>query len=163
MTQQIPITPEGLSVLKAELDRLQREEAPAIVEEISVARDKGDLSENAEYHAAKEKQGQIHARIRWLKDRIGRARVIDPTTLTGSRVVFGAIVQVVDGDDGQEMTYQLVGEPEADFKLNRISITSPIAQGLLGKEEGDTVAVQTPKGKRTFEITGVSFPKKTAK
>jgi transcription elongation factor GreA len=159
MTQRLPITPAGLSDLKAQLDRLQKIEMPAIVEEIRVARDKGDLSENAEYHAAKDKQGQIHGKIRFLKDRIARAQVIDPTKLSGERVVFGAIVAVFDIDTEEELTYQIVGVDEADVKRGRISVTSPIARALLGKEEGDEAQVEAPGGIRTLEITEVSFPR----
>ena len=154
----MPITPAGLVALKEELHQLQRIAMPEIVKEIEVAREKGDLSENAEYHAAKEKQGQIHAKIQYLKDRIGRAQVIDPTKLSGSRVVFGAIVTIFDHDIDDELIYQIVGEEEADFKTQRISVTSPIAKGILGKEEGDEVQVTTPKGIRHLEITDVTFP-----
>lgn len=160
MSIELPITPAGLAVLKSELERLQRIELPEITEEVSVAREKGDLSENAEYHAAKEKQGQIYAKIQYLKSRTSRARVIDPTKLSGKRIVFGAIVSVYDLDNEEEATYQLVGEDEADFKAGKISITSPLARGLLGKEEGDETTVDAPKGVRQLEITDVRFPEK---
>jgi transcription elongation factor GreA len=155
---EVPITPRGLAALKEELDRLQKIEMPAIIKEISAAREKGDLSENAEYHAAKDKQGQIHGKIRYLKDRIGRARPIDPARLSGSRIVFGAIVTLVDTETDEELTYQIVGEDEADFNHGTISVTSPIARGLLGKEEGDEAKVQTPRGLRRFEVGSVEFP-----
>jgi len=158
MSVEVPITPEGLAALKAELKQLQSVEMPTIVKEIEVAREKGDLSENAEYHAAKDKQGQIHGKIRFLKDRIARSRVIDPTTLSGDRVVFGAIVTIYDLETDEEIVYQIVGEDEADFKTGKISVTSPIARGLLGKEEGDEAKIKTPKGIRHFEISEVRFP-----
>jgi transcription elongation factor GreA len=155
---EVPITPKGLAALKEELERLQKVEMPAIIQEIATAREKGDLSENAEYHAAKDKQGQIHGKIRYLKDRVARARPIDPTKLSGSRVVFGAIVTLLDIEADEEITYQIVGEDEADFNLGTISVTSPIARGLLGKEEGDEAKVQTPRGVRRFEVAAVAFP-----
>jgi transcription elongation factor GreA len=155
---QMPITPAGLAALREELDRLQKVEMPKIVEEIEVAREKGDLKENAEYHAAKDRQGQIHGKIRFLKDRIGRAQVIDPTKLSGRRVVFGAIVTIFDLDTEEETTYQIVGEEEADFKLGKIAVTSPLARGVLGKEEGDEVQIKTPGRVRNIEIAEVRFP-----
>ncbi|MBN1946080.1 MAG: transcription elongation factor GreA [Bradymonadales bacterium] len=156
---ELPITPQGLVALKEELERMQRVDMPQIVKEIEVAREKGDLSENAEYHAAKDRQGQIQGKIKFLRERIGRSRVIDPRTLSGSRVVFGAIVTVVDLDTEVEQTYQIVGEDEADFKAGKISVTSPLARGLLGAEEGDEVKIKTPKGLRTLEIGSVEFPR----
>jgi len=154
----MPITPAGLQALRDELDKLQHTEMPQIVEEIEVARDKGDLSENAEYHAAKDRQGQIHGKILYLKDRIARAQVIDPTKLSGDRVVFGAIVTLFDLDTEDETTYQIVGVEEADYEAGRIGVTSPIAQAVLGKEEGDECKVETPKGIRNLEISEVRFP-----
>lgn len=154
----MPITPAGLAALKDELDQLQRTAMPKIVDEIEVAREKGDLKENAEYHAAKDKQGLIHGKIRYLKDRIGRARVIDPSKLSGGRVVFGAIVTLYDMDTEEDSTYQIVGEEEADYEGGKISVTSPIARGILGKEEGDEAKIETPKAVRTVEIAEVRFP-----
>ena len=146
--------------MRKELEQLQHVEMPNIIHEIEVARDKGDLSENAEYHAAKDRQGQIHGKIKYLKSRIARARVIDPSKLSGDRVVFGAIVTVFDVDTEDETTYQIVGEEEADYKAGKISVTSPLARGLLGKEEGDEAKVVTPKNTRTLEIGEVRFPEK---
>ncbi len=158
MGNEMPITPDGLAKLKAELQRLQKIEMPAITDEVETARQKGDLSENAEYHAAKDKQGQIYGKIRYLKDRVGRALVIDPSKLSGERVVFGAIVTLFDTDTEDEVVYQIVGEEEADYKAGKISVTSPLARGVLGKEEGDEAKVDTPKGIRLLEISEVRFP-----
>lgn len=158
MGNEMPITPAGLAKLKEELTRLQKIEMPAITEEVETARQKGDLSENAEYHAAKDKQGQIYGKIRYLKDRVGRALVIDPSKLSGERVVFGAIVTLFDTDTEDEVVYQIVGEEEADYKAGKISVTSPLARGVLGKEEGDEAKVDTPKGTRLLEISEVRFP-----
>ena len=158
MSQEMPITPDGLANLRRELEQLKHVEMPNIVHEIEVARDKGDLSENAEYHAAKDRQGQIHGKIKYLKSQIARARVIDPRKLSGDRVVFGAIVTVFDVDSEEETTYQIVGEEEADYKSGKISVTSPLARALLGKEEGDEAKVQAPNNVRMLEISEVRFP-----
>jgi transcription elongation factor GreA len=154
------MTPGSLATLKAELEDLQKRQMPTIVEEIRIAREKGDLKENAEYHAAKDKQGLINAKMKYLRDHIGRAQVIDPTRLGGDRVVFGAIVTVVDLETEEETTYQLVGEDEADYKAGKISVISPLARALLGAEEGDEVKVAAPKGVRELEIGEVRFPTK---
>jgi transcription elongation factor GreA len=155
--QRIPITTGGLARLKEELKRLKAVERPKIVKEIAEARSHGDLSENAEYHAAKEKQSHIEGRILQVEDWIARAEVIDVGKLSGDRVVFGATVTLADGDSGDEVRYQVVGELEADLKKGRISVTSPIARALIGKSEGDVVKVRTPGGEREYEISGVEF------
>jgi transcription elongation factor GreA len=127
------------------------------VKEIAEARAHGDLSENVEYHAAKDKQSHLEGRILQVEDWIARAEVIDVSKLSGDRVVFGATVTVADGDSGDEMTYRIVGELEADLKKNKISVTSPIARALIGKSEGDTVKVRSPGGERDVEIVSVEF------
>ena len=153
-----PVTPDGHEKLKHELHKLKTVERPKISKEIGAARELGDLSENFEYHAAKDRQGQIHGKIKYLKSQIARARVIDPSKLSGDRVVFGAIVTVFDLDTEVETTYQIVGEEEADYKEGRISVTSPLARALLGKEEGDETKVKAPNNVRTLEISEVRFP-----
>jgi transcription elongation factor GreA len=155
--QRIPITTGGLGRLKEELKRLKAVERPKIVKEIAEARSHGDLSENAEYHAAKEKQSHIEGRIMQVEDWIARAEVIDVGKLSGDRVVFGATVTLADGDSGDEVRYQVVGELEADLKKGKISVTSPIARALIGRSEGDVVKVRTPGGEREYEISGVEF------
>lgn len=157
MTDRVPITRQGVEALKDELKHLKAVERPAISKEIGVAREHGDLKENAEYHAAKEKQGHIEGRIAYLEDRLARAEVIDVSKLSGDRVVFGATVELFDVDNETEVTYRLVGEDEADLDNGRISIVSPIARALIGKEVGDTVAFQTGRGRREYEILDVSF------
>jgi transcription elongation factor GreA len=153
----IPITKSGADALKRELKRLKSVERPRIVQEISVARDHGDLSENAEYHAAKEKQSHVEGRIQTLEDRLARAEIIDVGKLAGERVVFGATVKLEDTDSGQTTQYTIVGEDEADLKKGRISVTSPIARGLVGREVGDSVRIRTPGGEREYEIQEVTF------
>jgi transcription elongation factor GreA len=132
-------------------------ERPKIVKEIAEARSHGDLSENAEYHAAKEKQSHIEGRIQQVEHWIATAEVIDVAKLTGDRVVFGATVTIEDADGGDEVTYQIVGELEADLKQGRISVTSPIARALIGKSEGDTAVVRSPGGEKEYEIKSVEF------
>jgi transcription elongation factor GreA len=154
---KIPITPAGLRRLKEELKQLQTVERPKISKEIGVARGHGDLSENAEYHAAKEKQSHIEGRILDLNDWIARAEVIDPSKLAGDQVVFGATVKVVDQETERELTYRLVGEPESDIKRRLISVTSPLARGLIGKRVGDVAVVQSPGGPREYEIVEILF------
>jgi transcription elongation factor GreA len=153
----VPMTKAGLERLKDELKRLKTSERGKIVKEIEVARAHGDISENAEYHAAKERQGQIEARIRQLDDMIARAEVIDVSKLSGDKVVFGATVKLGDVDTEQKVTYRIVGETEADPKKGLISITSPIARALVGKSVGDDVTVQAPGGPRDYEILAVAF------
>ncbi len=153
-----PLTARGAELLRQELKHLKSVERPRIVEAIATARAHGDLKENAEYHAAKEQQGMTEARIRDIEAKLSNAQVIDVTRLTPSgRVVFGATVQVVDVGAGTEAKYQIVGEDEADIKAGLMSVTSPIARALIGKEEGDTVEVATPGGTRTYEIAGVEY------
>jgi transcription elongation factor GreA len=157
MSDRVPMTQSGLARLKAELKRLKNLERPKIVKEIAEARSHGDLSENAEYHAAKEKQSHVEGRILQVEHWIASAEVIDVTRHAGDRVVFGATVRLSDTDSGDEVTYRLVGELEADLKQGRISVTSPIARALIGREEGDTVTVRTPGGDREYEIQGIAF------
>jgi len=154
----IPITKVGAELLKAELHRLKHVERPAVINAISEARAQGDLSENAEYDAAKEKQGFIEGRIKELETTLSAAQIIDPATLeVEGRVVFGATVDLEDLVDGTKFTYQIVGDDEADIEANKISISSPIARALIGKEEGDVVAVQAPAGNREVEILAVRY------
>ncbi len=154
---RIPITASGLRRLKEELKQLQTVERGKISKEIEVARAHGDLRENAEYHAAKEKQSHIEGRIVSLNDWIARAEVIDVSRLSGDKVVFGATVKLVDAESEKEVTYTLVGELEADIKRRLISVTSPLARGLIGKAVGDLVTVQSPGGAREYEVVEVLF------
>lgn len=157
MSDKHPMTPLGQRKLQADLKRLTEVERPKVVHAIEVARAHGDLSENAEYHAAKEKQGMIEANVRLINTMLSHAEVIDPEKLSGERVVFGATVVLYDIDNDTETTYQIVGTYEADLKKNKISYESPIARSIIGKFVGDEVVVQTPKGPRNFEINDVSF------
>jgi transcription elongation factor GreA len=157
MSGSVPITPGGLKKLKEELKNLQSVERPKISKEIEVARAHGDLRENAEYHAAKEKQSHIEGRILEINDIIARAEVIDPSKLKGEKVVFGATVMLQDTENEKEVSYTIVGEVEADIKKRLIAITSPVARALVGKEVGDTVTVQSPGGPREYEILEVKF------
>jgi transcription elongation factor GreA len=159
---QIPMTRAGADAIKRELKRLKSVERPRNVQDIATARDHGDLRENAEYHAAKEKQSHLEGRILMLEDRLARAEIIDVTRLSGERVVFGATVKLEDSDSGQKAQYTIVGETEADLKKGRISITSPIARGLIGREVGDSVKIRTPGGEREYEILEVVFQEYTA-
>jgi len=151
------MTAEGFRRLEEELRRLKSEERPAVIKAIEEARAHGDLSENAEYHAAKEKQAFIEGRVAELEDKVSRAEVIDPSTLSGDTVMFGATVKVVDEDTDEESTYQIVGAEEADIKKGLLSIAAPLSRGLIGKAVGESVDVQTPKGPRTYEILSVSY------
>jgi transcription elongation factor GreA len=151
------MTRAGYEKLKAELEHLKRVERPSITKAIAEARAHGDLSENAEYHAAKEAQSMNEGRVLELESLISRAEVIDVSKLSGNRVKFGATVKLVDEDTDEEKTYQIVGEPEADVRSGRVSITSPIARALIGKGVGDTVEVHTPGGGKSYEIVGVRF------
>jgi len=157
MSTRIPITASGLRRLKEELKHLQGVERLKISKEIEVARGHGDLRENAEYHAAKEKQSHIEGRILNLNDWIARAEVIDVSKLSGDKVVFGATVKLLDVETDKEVTYTLVGELEADIKRRLISVTSPLARGLIGKAVGDLVTVQSPGGAREYEVVEVLF------
>ncbi len=157
MAERVPMTKGGLLRLKAELKRLKNVERPKIVKEIAEARSHGDLSENAEYHAAKEKQSHVEGRIAQVEHWIASAEVIDVSNLSGDRVVFGATVALEETDSGDQVKYRIVGELEADLKQGRISVTSPIARALIGRSEGDTVVVRTPGGQKEYEIQSVEF------
>ncbi len=153
---RVPMTPEGHAALAAELNALKAER-PKISQEIGIARDHGDLKENAEYHAAKDKQGMCEARIADIEDKLARAEVIDPSTLSGDKVKFGAFVELEDMDNGKLVTYRLVGPDESDLEQGKISVTSPVARAIVGKEVGDEVQVQTPGGVRNYEISDVRW------
>ncbi|GAB4363546.1 MAG: transcription elongation factor GreA [Oricola sp.] len=155
--EKVPMTANGFAQLKEELRWRQQEERPRIIEAISEARAHGDLSENAEYHAAKEAQSHNEGRIGELEDLISRAEVIDISKLSGTNVKFGATVTLADEDTDEEKVYQIVGDQEADVKAGKISISSPIARALIGKEEGDSVEVQAPGGARGYEIVSVKY------
>jgi transcription elongation factor GreA len=157
MVEKVPMTVGGHAALEEELRRRQQEERPRIIQMISEARAHGDLSENAEYHAAKESQSLNEGRIAELEDKLSRAEVIDVTKLSGSTVKFGATVTVIDEDTEEEKRYQIVGEAEADVKSGRVSITSPIARAMIGKKAGDTVEVKTPGGGKSYEILTVAY------
>ena len=157
MDKRIPITVAGAEKLRAELDELKRVKRPAVVAAIAEAREKGDLSENAEYNAAKEMQGHIEGRIAELEGKIPLLQIIDPKTLqAGDRIVFGATVELED-DDGEQRKYQIVGDDEADIKTGRISISSPLARSLIGKYEGDEVTCPAPKGLIHYAIVSVQY------
>ncbi len=153
---KVPMTPEGHAALKQELTHLKTVERPKISKEIGVAREHGDLRENAEYHAAKEKQGLVEARIVELEDKIARAEVIDTSRLGGSRVAFGAWVTLAD-DAGAEVTYRIVGADESNLDQGTISVTSPMARALINREVGDEVKVNAPGGVRTFEVVDIRW------
>lgn len=155
-----PLTQTGADALRAELTRLKKTERPRIVAAIEEARAHGDLKENAEYHAAKEEQGFNEGRIAEIEGKIGSAQIIDVTQAgaqANGRIIFGATVDLADEDSGEELTYQIVGEDEADIKQGKLSFASPIARALIGKSEGDVVDVDVPSGKRTLEIVGVRY------
>ena len=153
-----PVTKRGAEKLKEELHRLKTVDRPAVITAIAEARAQGDLSENADYDAAKERQGFIEGRIAEIEGKLSAAQVIDPSAVdAGGRVVFGATVELEDEDSGDAVTYQIVGEDEADIKLGLINISSPIARALIGKEEGDTAQVQAPGGVKHFEIVAVRY------
>ncbi len=151
------MTGEGYQALDDELKRLKTQERPSVIAAIAEARSHGDLSENAEYHAAKERQGWIEGRIAEIEDKIARAQVIDVSKLSGSQIKFGATVSVVDEDTEEEARYQIVGEHEADVKLGKISIASPLSRAMIGKEVGDVVEVYTPGGVKAYEIAKVEW------
>ncbi|HEY9217819.1 MAG TPA: transcription elongation factor GreA [Phenylobacterium sp.] len=155
--EKVPMTAEGYQALDEELKRLKTIERPAVIGQIAEARAHGDLSENAEYHAAKERQGWIEGQIAEIEDRMARAQVIDVSKLSGKQVKFGATVSVVDEDTEEEARYQIVGEHEADVKKGRVSVTSPIARAMIGKEMGDVVEVNTPGGVKAYEILKVEW------
>ncbi|MBS0500824.1 MAG: transcription elongation factor GreA [Burkholderiaceae bacterium] len=154
----LPITKRGAELLKAELQRLKTKDRPEVIAAIAEARSHGDLSENAEYDAAKDRQGFIEGRIKEVEAKLAAAQVIDPASLNaGGRVVFGATVELEEQDSGEQVTYQIVGEDEADLKKGLINVGSPIGRALIGKEEGDTAEVQAPGGARHYEIIGVKY------
>ena len=157
MADRYPMTPRGQKALKDELKHLKSVERPKIIEEVEVARAHGDLKENAEYHAAKEKYGFIDGRINHINEKLAGAEVIDPKRLSGERVVFSSTVTLEDHDSGEELRYQIVGEDEADVKKGMINFQSPIAKALIGKELGEEVTIHTPKGQKIYEILGVEF------
>jgi transcription elongation factor GreA len=156
--KRTPMTLRGAEALRAELKRLKTEARPTVIKAIAEARGHGDLSENAEYHAAREQQGFIEGRIGEIESKLANAEVIDPSRLTNTgKVVFGAVVELEDQDDGSRVVYQVAGEDEADIRAGRISITSPIARALVGKSQGDVVDVSAPGGVRSYEIVTVRF------
>ena len=157
MVEKVPMTKAGYDALQAELRRRQAEERPRIIEAIAEARAHGDLSENAEYHAAKEQQSLNEGRINELEDKLARADVIDPATMSGDTVKFSATVTIVDEETDEQKTYQIVGDVEADIKQNRISLSSPIARALINRKVGDSVEVAAPGGKRDFEILQIRY------
>ena len=154
---KIPMTADGYGRLEEELKQLKTIERPAIIRAIAEAREHGDLSENAEYHAARERQSFIEGRLAELEDKISRAEVIDPKTLSGKQVKFGAVVTLIDEDTEEKSVYQIVGEDEADIKSKRLAITAPLARALVGKTVGDTVEVTTPGGSKSYEVAKVQF------
>jgi len=155
--EKVPMTSGGHEVLEAELKKRKNEERPRIIAAIAEARAHGDLSENAEYHAAKEAQGHNEGRIHELEDKLARAEVIDPSKLSGDTVKFGATISVVDEDTDKERAYQIVGDDEADVAQGKISVSSPIARAMIGKEVGDSVEVNTPGGGKSYEILKIVY------
>ncbi len=155
---KVPVTLRGAEMLREELKRLKTVERPAVVAAIAEARSHGDLSENAEYDAAKERQGFLEGRIKEIEGKLGNAQIIDPASLDADgRVVFGATVELEDADSGESVTYQIVGDDEADIKAAKISLNSPVARALIGKFAGDVAEVQTPGGRREYEILDVRY------
>lgn len=156
MIDKVPMTPSGAQRLREELLRL-KEERPKISREIGIARDHGDLSENAEYHAAKERQGLIEARLKDIEDKLSRAEIIDPASLSGDRVRFGATVSLLNLDTDEEQSFQIVGADEADVDHGSISVSAPLARALIGRSLGDEVVVKLPAGTRRYEISAIQF------
>jgi transcription elongation factor GreA len=154
--EKFPMTRRGYDAMEAELKQLKSVDRPSVIRAIAEAREHGDLSENAEYHAAREKQSFIEGRIKELEAVIGRSEVIDPAKLSGS-IKFGATVRLLDEDSGEERTYQIVGEAEADIENGLLNIKSPLARALIGKEPGDSVEVRSPGGERSYEVLSVEF------
>ncbi len=154
--EKIPLTRAGQTALNEELKKLKSQERPAIIRAIAEAREHGDLSENAEYHAARERQSFVEGRIKEIEGTLSRADVIDTSKLSGT-IKFGAVVTLVDEDTDQEKTYQIVGEPEADIEAGRLNIKSPLARALIGKDEGDSVEVNTPGGEKAYEVLKIKF------
>ncbi|MFA6687360.1 MAG: transcription elongation factor GreA [Desulfuromonas sp.] len=157
MSDSIPMTPESYEQLQQELKQRMRVDRPKVVEDIAEARSHGDLSENAEYDAAKDRQGHIEARIKELNDRIARAEVIDPKTIQSDKIVFGATVTLFDVDNDSEVVYQIVGEDEADIKLSKISVTSPVGRALIGHVVDDEVRIRVPSGIKVYEVTNIEY------
>lgn len=157
MVEKVPVTAKGFTALNEELKDLAHVQRPDVIRAIAEAREHGDLSENAEYHAARERQSFIEGRVKELESLIARADVIDPTKMSGSTVKFGATITVADEDTDEEKTYQIVGETEADIALGKLNIRSPLARALIGKEAGDSVEVMTPGGGKSYEVVSVEF------
>ncbi len=157
MTERVPMTPQGYRKLQGDLKRLRSEERPKIIRAIEEARAHGDLTENAEYEAAKNAQGLLEARMKDIEDHLARAQVIDPEELSGDRVVFGATVDLMDLTRARRVTYQLVGEDEADLSRGRISIKSPLGRALIGKEKGECFVFDSPAGERELEVEDIRF------
>ena len=155
--EKVPMTKQGYAALNAELKTLKEETRPAVIQAIAEAREHGDLSENAEYHAARERQSFVEGRIAELEDLIGRADVIDPARFSDATIRFGATVGIVDEDTDEEKVYQIVGEPEADIDNGKLNLRSPLARALIGKEQGDSIEVMTPGGGRSYEILSVKY------
>jgi transcription elongation factor GreA len=155
--EKIPMTAEGYAALDAEMKRLKTVERPSVIQAIAEARAHGDLSENAEYHAAKDRQSFIEGRLAELEDKIARSQIIDVTKLSGKQVKFGATVNLLDEDSGAKSKYKIVGEDESDVSQGKISVTSPIARALIGKEEGDVIEVMAPGGAKSYEIVKVKY------
>jgi transcription elongation factor GreA len=155
---KVPLTVRGAEKLKVELHKLKTEDRPRVIEAIAEAREHGDLKENAEYHAAREQQSFIEGRIKEIESKLSNAQIIDVTQVNAQgKVIFGATVDLLDEDSGKEITYQIVGDDEADIKAGLISVSSPIARALIGKEEGDIAEVDAPGGRKTFEIVEVRY------
>jgi transcription elongation factor GreA len=157
MSEKVPMTPEGHARLREEMKRLKEIELPQVVKDIGTAREHGDLSENAEYHAARERQSFIEGRVAELEDKIARAEVIDVSKLSGKVIKFGATVTLEDEETEEKTVYQIVGEDEADISKGRLSVTSPVARALISKTIGDNVEVSTPRGARSYEIVKVQY------
>lgn len=158
MTDSVPMTREGYNKIKAEIDRLENDEMPKIVQRMATARAEGDLSENAEYHGARESQGMLQAKINLLRTKLSRATIVDPTKLPKDQVAFGATVTVKDLDYGDEEQYTLVGAGDEDYDSGRILCTSPVGQGLMGKKVGDSVEIPVPRGTLKYEIVEIRYP-----
>src|SRR5580704_17111054 len=155
--QKNPITPEGAARLREELIQLKSVERPAVIQAIATAREHGDLKENAEYHAARDRQSFVEGRIKEIENKLALAEVIDPSKLAGDRVAFGATVKRSNADTGEEVTYRILGADESDLAKGSISITSPLARGIIGKQVGDEVNVRMPGGERTYEVLEIVF------
>ena len=157
MTDKVPMTAQGYQRLEDELRNLKNVERHAIIKAIAEAREHGDLSENAEYHAARERQSFVEGRIQDLEDKVGRAEIIDVSKLSGTSVMFGATITLVDEETDEKVTYQIVGDEESDIKKGFLSVSSPLARALIGKAKGESAEVNTPKGPKSYEIVSVAF------